>query len=142
MITVTLSSQRHIAAATAAYAATITQQPEPPADPIPGPYASVEAYVQAALERVADSWVESTKIDQISVGEFVLRFTGAEFAAITAAAGSDANVAAILATLRAQDSVRLGSVDAVNGIAYLVAAGLLTSERGAEVLHYDVPQAP
>ena len=137
MITVTLSNPRHIAAATAAYIATIPADPE--ATPL---YASVEAYVQAAIERVADSWVESTKIDQISVGEFVLRFTGAEFAAITAAAGSDANVAAILATLRAQDSVRLGSVDAVNGIAYLVAAGLLTSERGGEVLHYDVPQAP
>jgi len=129
MITVTLSSQRHIAAATAAYIATIPAEGEPP-------YASVGAYVQAALERVADSWVESTRVDQISVGEFVLRFTGAEFAAITAAAGTDANVAAIIATLRARDSVRLGSADAVNGIAYLVAAGLLTQQRGAEVLHY------
>jgi hypothetical protein len=132
MISVSLTSNRHIAAATAAYIATIPADPE--ATP---PYASVEAYVQAALERVADSWVESTKVDQISVGEFALRFTGAEFAAITAAAGSDANVAAILANLRARDSVRLGSVDAVNGIAYLIAAGLLTSERGAEVLHYE-----
>lgn len=137
MISVSLTSNRHIAAATAAYAATIPADPE--ATP---PYASVEAYVQSALERVADSWVESTRVDQISVGEFVLRFTGAEFAAITTAAGTDANVAAILATLRARDSVRLGSADAVNGIAYLVAAGLLTSERGAEVLHYDVPQSP
>jgi len=121
----------------APYAAPIPADPE--ATP---PYASVEAYVQSALERAADSWVETTKVDQISVGDFIFRFTPAEFAAITTAAGSDANVAAILATLRAQDSVRLGSVDAVNGIAYLVAAGLLTSERGAEVLHYDVPQAP
>lgn len=130
MITVTISNHRHIAGATAAYLATIPPEGEPP-------YASVEAYVQAAIERVADSWVETTKVDQISVGEFVLRFTGAEFAAITAAAGSDANVAAILATLRARESVRLGSADAVNGIAYLVAAGLLTAERGAEVLHYE-----
>lgn len=129
MISASLTSTSHIAAATAAYIATIPADPE--ATP---PYASVEAYVQSALERVADSWVETTKVDQISVGEFVLRFTGAEFAAITAAAGSDANVAAILATLRARDSVRLGSADAVNGIAYLVAAGLLTSERGADVL--------
>jgi len=135
-ITVTLTNPRHIAAATAAYAATIPADPE--ATP---PYASVDAYVQAALERVADSWVETTKVDQISVGEFVLRFTGPEFAAITAAAANDANVAAILATLRARESVRLWSVDAVNGIAYLVTAGLLTAERGAEVLHYDVPRA-
>jgi hypothetical protein len=127
MITVTLSNPRHIAGATAAWRAN------------PGEYADVTAYVQAAIERVADSWVESTSVDQISVGEFVLRFTGAEFAAITAAAGTDANVAAILATLRAQDSVRLGSVDAVNGIAYLVAAGLLTQQRGEDVLRYEVP---
>lgn len=137
MITVTLSSQRHIAAATAAYIATIPPAPPEGQEPTPAPYTDVTAYVQAAIERVADSWVESTKVDQISVGEFVLRFTGAEFAAIAAAAGSDANVAAILANLRARDSVRLGSVDAVNGIAYLIAAGLLTSERGAEVLHYE-----
>ncbi len=134
MITAQLTNPRHLAAATAAYLATIPTDPE--VTPL---YASVEAYVQAALERVADSWVETTKVDQISVGEFVLRFTGAEFAAITAAADSDANVAAILATLRARDSVRLWSVDAVNGIAYLVASGLLTSERGAEVLRYEVP---
>lgn len=129
MITVTLTNARHIAAANAAWQATENKP------------ATVDEYVQAAIERVADSWVESTRVDQISVGEFMLRFTGAEFAAITAAAGSDANAAAILATLRARDSVRLGSADAVNGIAYLVAAGLLTAERAAEVLHYDVPQA-
>lgn len=134
MITATLTNNRHIAAATAAYAATIPADPE--ATP---PYASVEAYVQAALERVADSWVETTKVDQISVGAFVLRFTGAEYAAITSAEATDANVAAILATLRARDSVRLGSVDAVNGIAYLVTAGLLTQQRGEDVLRYEVP---
>lgn len=127
MITVSLTSQRHIAAANAAWLATPDRQP------------TVTAYVQAAIERVADSWVETTKVDQISVGEFVFRFTGAEFAAITATAGSDANVAAILATLRARDSVRLGSADAVNGIAYLVAAGLLTQQRGEDVLRYEVP---
>lgn len=127
MITVTISNHRHIAGATAAWILS------------PGGHETVEAYVQAALERVADSWVESTRVDQISVGEFVLRFTGAEFAAITAAAGSDANVAAILANLRARDSVRLGSADAVNGIAYLVASGLLTQQRGEDVLRYDVP---
>lgn len=135
-ITVTLTNPRHIAGATAAYLATIPTQPDPPAEPTPTPYASVEAYVQASLERVADSWVESTKVDQISVGDFVLRFTGAEFASITSAAANDANVANILATLRARDSVRLGSPDAVNGIDYLVSVGLLTPERGAEVLHY------
>lgn|SRR5574343_1591195 len=142
MISVSLTSPRHIAAATAAYAATIPPAPPEGQEPTPAPYADVTAYVQAAIERVADSLVETTKVDQISVGEFVLRFTGAEFAAITATAGSDANVAAILTTLRARDSVRLGSVDAVNGIAYLVAAGLLTAERGEDVLRYGVSSAP
>lgn len=131
MISVSLTSNRHIAAANAAYAATIPADPE--AAP---PYADVTAYVQAAIERVADSWVETTKVDQISVGDFILRFTTAEFASITSAAANDANVANILATLRARDSVRLGSPDAVNGIDYLVSVGLLTPERGAEVLHY------
>ncbi len=42
-ITVTLSNQRQIAGATAAYLATIPAQPDPPADPIPAPYASVDA---------------------------------------------------------------------------------------------------
>jgi hypothetical protein len=137
MITVTLTNPRHIAAATAAYAATIPADPE--ATP---PYADVTAYVQARVNDMLDSWVETTKVDQISVGAFVLRFTGSEFAAIAAAAGSDANVAAILGTLRARDSVRLGSVDAINGIAYLVAAGLLTAERAEDVLRYDAPSTP
>lgn len=126
MITVTITDPRRIAGATAAFRRAVE----------PG---TVTDFVQAHLDRLADQWVDQTKVDQISVGEFVLRFTGAEFAAITAAADSDANVAAILATLRARDSVRLWSVDAVNGIAYLVASGLLTSERGAEVLRYEVP---
>lgn len=129
MITAILTNKRHIAAATAAYQATIPADPE-----ATRPYASVDAYVQAAIERVAESWVETTRVDQISVGDFALRFTGAEFAAITSSA--DPNVIAILATLRARDSVRLGSADAVNGIGYLVSAGLLTAERGAEVMAY------
>lgn len=134
-IAVALTNPRHIAAATAAWIATIPTDPEQAR-----PYETVGDYVQAAIERVADSWVESTKVDQISVFAFVQRFTAAEFAAITSSA--DPNVAGILATLRARDSVRLGSVDAVQGVGYLVAAGFLTAERGAEVLHYDLPQAP
>lgn len=126
MITVTLTNQRHIAAATAAWIATIPTDPEQPR-----PYETVGDYVQGAIERVADSWVESTKVDQISVFAFVQRFTAAEFAAITTSA--DPNVAS---------SVRLGSVDAVQSVGYLVSAGFLTAERGAEVLHYDLPQAP
>ena len=93
-ITVTLTNPRHIAGATASYAATIPPAPPEGQEPTPAPYADVTAYVQAAIERVAASWADTTGVDQISVGGFVLRFTGAEFAAITAAAGTDANVAA------------------------------------------------
>ena len=134
MITVTLTNPRHIAAATKLYEATIPVQPDPPADPLPVPYASVDEYVQAALNRVADSWVETTKVDVISVGDFVLRFTGSEYTAITNS--TDPNVIGILAILRARDNVRLGSPDAINGIGYLVSAGYLTAERGAAVLAY------
>lgn len=136
MITVTLTSKRHLAAATAAYLATIPPAPLEGQEPTPAPYASAQAYVQAAIERVADSWVETTKVDQIRVFEFVERFTAAEFAAITSAGANDANVAAILATLRARDSVRLGSPDALSGVGYLVSAGLLTQQRADIVLAY------
>lgn len=134
MITATLTNPRHIAGANAAYLATIPVQPEAPAQPIPIPYANVEEYVQARLNKLGDSWADSTKVDVISVADFILRFTSAEFAAITASANP--NVINILATLRARLDVRLGSPDAVNGVAYLVAIGLLTQERAALILQY------
>ena len=138
MITVTLTNQRHIAAATAAYIATIPADPE--ATP---PYASVESYVQAAIERVAESWADTTGVDRIPMADFVLRFDPAEIAAIKAAAtAGNATCAGLIARLGQLTHVRLGSDETVAAFAYLVAAGLLTSERGAEVLHYDVPQAP
>lgn len=59
MITATLTNPRHIAAATAAYIATI-----------PAPYASVQAYVQDAIERVAESWAESANVARIPVSAF------------------------------------------------------------------------
>jgi len=140
MITVTLTNPRHIAGATAAYLATIPTQPDPPADPIPAPYASVEAYVQASLERVAESWAESTGVDRIPVGAFVRRFPGAVMDAITASA--DPNVIAILANLDAVQTVRLGHPTTLQGVGYLVAAGYMTQEQADAVLHYEVPQPP
>lgn len=73
--------------------ATIPAEPE--ATP---PYASVDEYVQAALERVADSWVETTHVDQITVADFILRFTPEEYASITSSV--DAQVLAVLGHLR------------------------------------------
>jgi len=134
MISVSLTNKRHIAAATAAYLATIPAQPGPPDDPIPAPYASVDAYVQAAIERVAESWAETTNVDRIPVSAFVRRFPGATMDAINASA--DPTVAAILAQLDAVQTVRLGHPTTVNGVGYLVSAGYLTQGEADAVLAY------
>ena len=139
-ISVTLANPRHIAAATAAWITTIPTQPDPPADPITPPYASVDAYVQAAIERVAESWAESTNVDRIPVSAFVRRFPGAAMDAINASA--DPNVIAILAQLDAVQTVRLGHPTTVQGVGYLVSAGLLTQAQADAVLAYDVPAVP
>jgi len=135
MITATLTNARHIAAATAAYQATIPADPE--ATP---PYASVEAYVQAALDRVCESWADTTGVDRIPVGAFVRRFPGAVMDAVTASA--DPNVIAILANLDAVQTVRLGHPTTLQGVGYLVAAGYMTQEQADAVLHYELPQPP
>lgn len=140
MISVSLTNKRHIAAATAAYLATIPAQPDPPADPIPGPYASVNAYVQAALESDATSWAETTNVDRIPVSAFVRRFPGAAMDAINASA--DPNVIAILAQLDAVQTVRLGHPTTTQGVGYLVSVGLLTQAQADTVLHYEVPAVP
>lgn len=133
MIAVSLTNPRHIAAANAAYLATIPADPE--ATP---PYASVEAYVQAAIERVAESWAESTNVDRIPVSAFVRRFPGAVMDAVKASA--DPNVIAILAQLDAVQTVRLGHPTTVQGVGYLVAVGLMAQSQADVVLHYDIPQ--
>jgi len=99
MITVTLTNKRHIAAATAAFIATIPAEGD-------APYADVAAYVQAAIERVADSWADSTGVDRIPVSAFVRRFPGPVMDAVNAS--TDPNVIAILAQIDAVQTVRLG----------------------------------
>lgn len=135
MITATLTTTSHIAGATAAYQATIPSDPE--ATP---PYASVDAYVQAAIERVADSWVETTNVDRIPVSAFVRRFPGPVMDAVNASA--DPTVAAILAQLDAVQTVRLGHPTTTQGVGYLVSVGLLTQAQADAVLHYEVPTVP
>lgn len=129
-ITVTLTNPRHIAAATAAYAATIPADGEPP-------YASVEAYVQAALDRVCESWADTTGVDRIPMADFVLRFDPAEIAAIKAAAtAGNATCAGLIARLWQLTHVRLGSDETGAAFAYLVGAGLLTQARADVILAY------
>lgn len=133
MITATLTDKRHIAGATAAYLATI---------PAEGavPFASVDAYVQAAIERVAESWAESTGVDRIPVGAFVRRFPGAVMDAVKAS--PDPTVIAILAQLDAVQTVRLGHPTTTGGVGYLVSVGLMTQGQADAVLHYEIPSAP
>lgn len=137
MITVTLTNKRHIAGATAAYLATIPADPE--ATP---PYANVTAYVQAAIERVAESWAESTGVDRIPVSAFVRRFPGVVMDAVNTAALSNPTVAAILAQLDAVQTVRLGHPTTTQGVGYLVSVGLLTQDQADVVLAYEVPAVP
>lgn len=132
-ITATLSNKRHIAGVTAAYIATIPAEGNPP-------YASVQEYLQAAIERVAESWAESTNVDRIPVSAFVRRFPGAAMDAINASA--DPTVIAILAQLDAVQTVRLGHPTTANGAGYLVSVGLLTQAQADAVLHYEVPTVP
>ena len=133
MITVTLSDKRHIAAVHAAYLASI------PAEG-PAPYASPQEYAQASMEQVATSWAETTGVDRIPVSAFVRRFPGPVMDAVNAS--SDPTVIAILAQLDAVQTVRLGHPTTVNGVGYLVSAGLLTQAQADAVLAYDVPTVP
>jgi len=129
MITVTLRSQRHIAAANAAYAATI------PADG-PPPYASVGEYVQARVDDMCESWAETTGVDRIPVGAFVRRFPGTVMDAVNARAATDPQVAAILDQLDEVTHVRLGAGTTLQGVGYLVSIGLLTQEQADAILAY------
>lgn len=140
MIAVTLTNNRHIAAATAAYIATIPPPPAEGQEPTPAPFASATAYVQAAIERVAESWADTTGVDKIAVSAFVRRFPGAVMDAVKASA--DPNVVAILAQLDAVTTVRLGHPTTTGGVGYLVSAGLMTQAQADVVLHYEIPQAP
>lgn len=131
-ITVTLTDLRHIAAANAAYQATIPVQPDPPADPIPAPYSSVDDYVQQALNRVAESWADTHAVGIIPVAAFVRRFPGAVMDVVNAS--TDPTVAAILAQLNAVQMVRLWHPTTTQGVGYLVSVGLLTQAQADVVL--------
>ena len=139
MITVQLTSKRHLAAVHAAYIASIPTTDPPTTVGIGG---SVQGFVQAAIEQYAEQLAESTSVDRIQVSAFVRRFPGAAMDAINAAALSNPTVAAILAQLDAVQTVRLGHPTTTNGVGYLVSIGLLTQAQADVVLHYDVPSVP
>jgi len=134
VITVTLTNKRHLAAATAAYLATIPPEPLDGQEPTPAPYASAQAYVQAQAERWAESWADTTGVARIAVGAFVRRFPGAVMDAVKASV--DPNVIAILAQLDAVTTMRLGHSTTTQGVGYLVSQGFLTEQEAADVLAY------
>lgn len=127
MITVTLTNKRHLAAVHAAYLASIPAEGD-------APYPSPQAYVQDAIERVADSWAETTNVDRIPVSAFVRRFAGPVMDAVNAS--TDPNVIAILAQLDAVTTVRLGHPTTTQGVGYLVSVGLMTQAQADVVLAY------
>jgi hypothetical protein len=105
------------------------------------PDQSAEVYMQAWLDQLLDSWAVAYKIGIVSSGDYVLRFTAAENAAITAAAETDPLIAGLLARVRESAEVVLYAPEVVQGVGYLVAQSLLTAKRAAEILSWDVPQA-
>lgn len=136
-ITATLTNKRHLAAAHAAWIRTIPTEPE-----APWPYATVDAYVQSAIERVAESWRDSTRSDALPTAAFIRRIPPAAYAAIVAAAKLSPELQAYLARLDAEPLVWLGADETIAGVGALVAAGLLTQEQADAVLAYDIPQPP
>jgi hypothetical protein len=104
--------------------------------------ADAQAYLQAVIDEACRSYAVQGGVDRISSGEFVLRFTGSEFAAINAAAAADPLIAGFLAATRATPTVRLATQQTVDGLAYLVAIGLLTQKRSDEIGFYPIPVKP
>jgi len=139
MITVQLTSKRHLAGVTAAYLATIPTTTPPTTV---GDGGSVDGFVQAKVQEWAEQLAESTNVDRIPVSAFVRRFPGAAMDAINTAALSNPTVATILAQLDAVQTVRLGHPTTTQGVGYLVSVGLLTQAQADVVLHYDVPSVP
>ena len=135
-ITVTLTNPRHIAAANAAYALTIPPETAEGQEPTPAPYADVDAYVQAAIERVAESWRDSTRSDAISTAAFIRRIPGSAYVAILAAAEQVPELQAYFTRLDQEPMVWLGSDETIAGVQALVAAGLLTQEQATALLAY------
>lgn len=136
-INASLVKDRQIAAARAAWIATIPSDPEQP-----WPFTTVDEYVQARFEQMAESWRDSVMTDRITTAEFMLRFEPAEFATLVAAANVDSVAAGFLARLRAETHVWLGSDEALQAKDYIVNGGLLTQVRADEIWHFDMPQPP
>jgi len=134
MITVTISDtlreQGVQAAANAANAAN------------PDQWVSAEQYLQQVVDSAAISYANQYRVGVISSGAFVLRFTPSEYAGIEAASITDPIIAGFLARVSESAEVVLYADEVVQGLGYLVSQELLTAERAAEILSYEVPISP
>jgi hypothetical protein len=135
MITVIVDNavrEAGIVAAASAYNAALPTPPEGEAPATLTP----EQYAQMVMDGAAESYVRQFKVGTISSGEYVLRFTAAENAAITAAAETDPLIAGLLARVRESAEVVLYAPEVVQGVGYLVAQALLTQARADAILAY------
>jgi hypothetical protein len=133
MITITITDPLREAGIAAAAAAYNAAQPEtdPPTAPL-----TAQQYAQMVMDGASMSYVTQFRVGTISSGDYVLRFTAAENAAIVAAGATDPIVAGLLARVRESADVVLYSDEVQQGVGYLVSQGLLTQARGAEILAF------
>jgi len=108
----------------------------------PDQWVSAEGYLQQVVDSAALSYANQFKVGVISSGAFVLRFTPAEYGGIETAAQTDPIIAGFLARVTESNEVVLYAEEVTMGLDYLVAQGLLTAERAAEILAYTVPVNP
>ena len=134
-ISITISDPFHLAGVQAAVDKfNAAQQPDEEGnEPTP---LTAEEYLSARIGDICMSYAKSNNIGIISSGEFVLRFTSEENAAIKVAADANEELAAYLARVRESPSVVLYSDEVQQGIAMLVSLGLITQARANEVLAY------
>jgi hypothetical protein len=108
----------------------------------PDQWISAADYMSMVVNSAAVSYANQFKVGIVSSGEYVLRFTAAENDAITAAAATDPIVDSLLNRVKESAEVVLYSDEVVQGVGYLVAQGLLTRDRGIEILAYTVAVDP
>jgi hypothetical protein len=111
------------------------------ADPLPAGMASIA--LAAEPDPQAEQWNAITRAFEPRLAEsaplapidFMRRFAMAEEVAIRTAAKTDVAIEVFLARLFVVPAVGLSHPETTGGISYLIAQGLLTAERGTEILN-------
>jgi hypothetical protein len=101
-----------------------------------------EALVSELVEQQGINYAGIYKIGMITSAAFVLRINAAEYAAILAEAEQDDEIAQIVRELMEASSVRLDNPRVIFGLELLTEKGLLSPERVAEILHFELPEQP